>query len=373
MILQTFSEYIKEGGNVQIETSDGLFGADRIDLGVVRRSVAVGLIGDTLSAINKEFQRSSGIPLWNSDLFLSNKFLSGSSYHFFQVSSINDDDFIKVKSTIGDIDLQCDTNQSEMIKTFLVKSTGKRIGNATLIGFKESAGQLISLWNFQDMGINIQCDFELVEFDRNGFPTAFSQYSHSSAWEDLTLGVKGVFSKFLMQSLAAPKFKKMIIKAKTSRGKDKILTRDTHAFSVSLGLREKMIPVKDTDGNIIYWDGVPEYKELSTKESFGNTDMNFIFQYFFGIEPSAFELKQISSFVGTITLIKKNYERASWIKIVDEFIDKIWGDGAQGLYRGNPQLDLDDKTKAARYITAELGVDFDSYKSIIESYYKKYK
>lgn len=367
--MSSFKEFLLEGGNVQIGDEE----AQRIDLKTFSRSHVVAIVDDALDKINQAAKRITGIPLWNDKLFKSKKFLSGSAYHFFMTKSIPDKEFVDVKSSVGDIDTQCDVNQYALIKKFLDSANGQQYGDAKLIGYKESAGQLISLWKFSNLGINVQIDLELVEFDRSGNPTDWSQFSHSSAWDDLKRGIKGYHHKMLLQALDAPKFTKMIIKAKTSRGKDKVITRGTHSFSVSHGIREKMVPVTDDKGNTLYYDGLPSYKELSTKESLGNTDLNYIFQHFFGISPNASEIKDLSSFTGIVELVKKNYPRTDWVKICDEYIQRIWGSGAQGLYRGAPQLDLDEKNKGARYICTELGVDIKKYESTIQNYYKNYR
>lgn len=361
---------LSEGGNVVIGDEE----ATRLDLGLYNRSEAVKIINDALDKINNACESITGMPLWNKKLFKSKEFLSGSSGAFFQTNSIKDDEFVNVKSTIGDIDTQVDMNMKPIIEKFLDSIKGKKFGDATFIGYKDSGTQSITLWKFASFNdLNIQIDLEYVAFDENGFPTAWSAFSHSSAWADMKKGIKGVAHKYLMGALDAPRFKDMIVKAKTKRGKDKRLTRSTHSFSVSHGVREKMVPVTDDKGNIIYYDGLPQYKELSTKESFGNTDLAAIFNYFFGIEPSNEELEEMSSFVGVIELLKRHYSSSDNAKIVDAFANRLWGRSAQALYRGAPQLDLDEKSKALNYIAGELGVKASKFDNMKTAYYKNYK
>jgi hypothetical protein len=376
--LKSFSDFIfetsdtfiiQEGGNVVIDDIE----AERIDLKRFTRSEIVPVIDRTLDAINKKFEKEMGMPIWNENLFKSKLFLSGSAYHFFMTDSIKDDDFVAVKSTVGDIDTQCSASMSEIIKDFLDKNAGSKIGDAKFIGYKSSAGQYITLWKFEKYDLPVQIDMELVVFDEKGFPTAWSQFSHSSAWADLSKGMKGAAHKFLLQSLDSTKFFDVIIKAKTARGKDKVLNRGTHSFSVSHGIREKMVPVTGPDGEILYYDNLPQYKELSTSDSAGNTDLEYIFNHFFGISPSKKELEMMGSFVGTIELVKKHFKKPDWVKVADTFVNKLWGAGAQSLYRGNPQLDLDEKSKMVNYLCDALGIDPRTYTEISEKYYVNYK
>jgi len=361
---------LNEGGNVVIDQIE----AQRIDLTCVSRQESVKQIDETLQAFNQLFEKFSGMPLWTKKLFDSRQFLSGSSYAFFQTDEIPDDRFVCVKPTVGDIDTQVDILMKSMIDKFLKTIKGKTVGHAKFVGYKASGEQFITLWQFESFATNVQVDLELVPFDsKTGFPTAWSRFSHASAWADMEQGLKGVFHKYALGALDAPKFKDMIVKAKTARGKDKIMNRGTHSFSVSHGIRKKMEPVYDKAGNIVYYEGLPQYRELSTKESTGNTDLEFIFNHFFGVDPSQQELEQMGSFVGLIELIRKHYKPADWPKIVEAFTRKLWGKGSQGLYRGDPQRDLNEKTHALVFMAERLSVNPKQFEQIKTEYYKSYK
>lgn len=371
----SFKKFLQEqelllcGGNVEIETPDGVASAQKIDLQKIDRTEMVSLLSVGLDLINKAFEKRTGLPLWNDELFKSRKFLSGSAFHFFDLQTIDDEEFVKAKSTVGDIDTQISGSMATMVKEFLDDIKGKEFGPLRNIGYKPTGGQFISLWQCEKFDINIQIDLELVAFDSNGKPTEWSQFSHGSAWEDLKLGVKGVFSKYLYGSLTKPNTKKFILKAKTARGKDKIIDASEMSFSVSHGLRNKYSPNLTPDGIHIFEDGLPTYKELTTAQSNNIMDLIAIFTIFFGHQPSKNELDEMNSFVGTIRLIKQ-YLNEHKDKIVEAFVWKLWGNGAQLLYRADPIRDHQEKMIALKILCDELGADIKQFDDLINIYYK---
>jgi hypothetical protein len=281
-------------------------------------------------------------------------------------------DFVAIKKTVGDIDTQVDMNLESMLKTFLDESIGKNFNGNKFIGYKVSPGQFMSLWHVTELGINVQIDFELVEY-HEGSPTGWAQFSHSSAWEDLNSCIKGAFHKFLLQSILAPSAVDMVIKAKTSRGKDKFQTKAASVFSVSNGLRKKYEPVLDDSGNHMEHQGSKVYSELSTSESNGERDITKMYLEFFGAKAKLQDEELLWSFVGIIALIKKYKPQLEHKVIVDDFVERLWGKGAQGLYRGDPQTDLNEKGHAIKFICDELGVDINHYNNTKAEYYKNYK
>lgn len=365
----TFEQFLLEGGNVVIDDQE----AHRIDLKKFKRSEIIPLLLVGLDSISKTFEKDHGLPLWNENLFKSRNFLSGSAFHFFNLKKINDEEFVQVKSTVGDIDTQVDVNLMPMVEDFLTKNKGKKFGTLTLIGFKKSAGQHISLWKFDKFDINVQIDFEFVEFDSKGNPTPWAQFSHSSAWEDLKSGIKGVAHKYLMQAINAINLKEVIIRGKTSRSKDKIVKSSEKVFSVTHGLRTRLKPVLDDNMNHIHVDGLPVYQELSTAESDSTTNLETIFRIYFNRTPSKQDIEEMGSFLGLIRLIKKYIDPKDHKKIIDGFAYKLWGIKAQGLYRDDKERDFHEKMIMMKNLTNNLGGDINKYSDMIEKYYKSYK
>jgi hypothetical protein len=369
-VLKSFRRFVLEGGNVRLGDAE----AQRIDLTKLSRKEIVPVIDKGLSEINKAFSKSTGLYLWNDSLFKSKEFLSGSAFHFFDLKKIEDEKFSKVKQSVGDIDTQVDGNLEPFVEKFLNSGIeGETFGPLTFVGYKKSAGQFITLWTLVPYDINIQIDMELVEFDKTGKPTPWAQFSHSSAWEDMEQGIKGVAHKYLLRAMEAPNLKKVLIPAKTSRGKDKEILSSERAFSVTGGLRTKLSPIKDDSGKQIKTNDIPHYKEMSTAESPGNTDLDFIFKEWFGHSPSSDELKQFSSFTGLIDLIQKNLPKSSWKPIVTGFAYTLWGDSAQGLYRGDPDKDLNEKNVMIGVITKKLGGSVKDFDEMKKSFYARYK
>jgi hypothetical protein len=363
----TFKQFLLEGGNVQIDDQD----AERIDLTKHQRSEIAKKVEEALAAINAGFKKQMGKPIWSDALFKSKQFLSGSAFHFANLQ-IDDKTFTKHKPSVGDIDTQVDKDMDAELKDFLTKNKGKRFGPVKLIGFKTSAGQHITLWHLADPGINIQIDLEMVDFE-NGMPTEWSNFSHSSAWEDMTKGIKGVAQKMLLRALQAPKLKEVVIKAKTARGKDKETLSAMHAFSVTHGIRQKLKPALDDAGKQIKVNGKNAYHELSTSESAGETDLKKMFEYFFGKAPTTSDLKKFASFTGLIDLIKTKLPKSDWVKIADGFVNTLWGPAAQGLYRGDAKKDEEEKTAMIAMLCEELGVSISKYNKIKSEYYASYK
>lgn len=364
----TFKQFLLlEGGNVSIDDQD----ADRIDLSKLNRTKIVKKIDAGLHAINSAVKKDTGKAIWSDTLFKSKKFLSGSAFHFFN-NAIDDETFKKHKGSVGDIDTQVDKTQDAALKDWLTKNKGKSFGPFTLIGFKTSAGQHISLWKLTDEGINIQIDLEMVDFGEDDHPTEWANFSHSSAWEDMTQGVKGVAHKYLLRALDAPKLKDVVIKAKTARGTDKETKSSETAFSVTHGVRKKLKPVIGDDGKQVMVNGKPAYHEMSTAESKGDTSLPNIFKNYFGRAASADDIKKLGSFTGLLALINKTFKDGDKQKITDGFARTLWGPQAQGLYKGDAQKDAEEKNSMMKLLVKTLGTK-DSYDADRKEFYSNYK
>lgn len=359
---------LQEGGNVVIGDTP----AERIDLKTIDRKKVISEIGKALKAISDRYASFHGMPLWGDDLFKNKGFLSGSSLHLFN-TAIPDETFVKHKPTVGDIDTQVDGNQKKQIESFLKKlPPGEKVGNTLYVGYKPSGDQFITLWTIPSLGISVQVDLELVDFE-NGKPTPWSAFSHGSPWEDLSLGIKGVFQKYLLRAFQARTAKDVIIRAKTPRGKDKVIRKSDLAFSTK-GLRVRMTPVLDVQGNQTFKNGMPVYDEVDSATADYITDLDVLFTSFFGAKGSKAEVEQMSSFVGLIGLMKKYMSQTDQKKVLDGFVNVLWERGAQGLVRNDPRADYDTKIRAFDYITKELGIgSIDEFEALINSYYKGYK
>jgi hypothetical protein len=358
---------INEGGNVQIGDQE----AERIDLGKINRDEIIDTIEVVLDSINNKFKAEYGLPIWSGELFASKEFLSGSAFHFFDKLKPTAE-FKQYKNTVGDIDTMADKILAKEIEAFLNKHEGAKFGPAKLIGFKKSAGQLITLFQFDNPRINIQVDLEFVDF-LNGKPTEWSAFSHSSDWNDIKAGIKGVFQKYALRALSTRTLRDIIILKGKKETPTKVKSTDL-AFSVTAGLRVKIEPVMDGDEHR-HLDGLPVYREIPTASSTYVTELTSMFSMFFDKEPSKAELTKFGSFIGCVELVKEHFSLADQSKFILGFANTLWGMGAQGLYRGNPELDNKEKLVAFNKMVGILGNKFDhgEIEAMRAVYYKGYK
>jgi hypothetical protein len=371
---------IAEGGNLAI----GQHQADQINLQVTNRSVIVPVLNNVLNAINSGYAKSYKEPLWDPALLKSGEFLSGSSLHFFNVKGIPDETFVAKKPKVGDIDTQVDRDKVENLTAFLTAMQGKNLGPATLLGFQKGNEQYSSLWELSEFPIKVQIDLEFVAYDQ-GKPTAWSQFSHSSSWEDIQAGVKGVFHKFLIQSLASLSKKEFLLRKLVGRGKaraEQDVPEEDHmvSFAVSSkeggGLRAKYEPVYDEQGLPLIKDGLPVLRALPPENY--EQDIDKIFMTLFGDKLGPKQAKAMSkqfwSFTGLLNVMNQLLDDSEKQRVAESFIRKLFDKGAQGLYKGDPERDSAEKTAALNLMLKTLGVqapaDLEQMKADYKASYK---
>jgi hypothetical protein len=371
---------LKEGGNLSVGGHD----AQQIDLKVHNRSFIVPILDTLLNNINNAFAKTYKKPLWQPQLLQSKQFLSGSSLHFFNTKGITDQEFVSKKPKVGDIDTQVNKENEQELEQWLSTSQGKMVGNAKFLGFQRGNEQFSSLWELQDPPIKVQIDLEFVAFDKDE-PTPWSKFSHSSSWDDLNAGVKGVFHKFLIQSLASLSRKDFLLRKAVGRGKAKEIqdiptTDNMVSFAVSSkeggGLRAKYEPVLDANGQPVVVDGMPVMQALPA--SGYEQDIGKIFGSIFGTRLNPKQAAQLESkywsFVGLIDAMNTLVTPEEKQSVLSAFIDKIFGKGAQGLYKGDPERDSAEKSAALDLMINKLGVqapaDLEQMKQQYKAAYK---
>lgn len=363
--MRTFKVFLTEGGNVDL--GDGLE-ADRIDMTRLNRKDFVLSIVRALRLFSKEFKATT-----NFRLFGYKVWTSGSTEALFNLKGISDDDFRKHKPSVGDIDVQVDKNLQPYLSPFLGVARGKTYGDAKLLGAKESAGTSVSLWQFPRYNnIRVQVDFEYVDFAK-GRPTEWAKLSHSSSWQDMQQGVKGVFHKYIIQAIDARNLREVYLMS--PKGKSMKKTKITNiAFSVIRGVRLKYEPVLDDKGNHMQKEGLFVYKEQPTSQSNYVTDINEMFKILFGQYPTGQDLSNFNSFTGIAELIHKNFKRDEKAKILLGFAHSLWDTKrGQRMYRGDPNRDLAEKSVAFDILLklwkVNPGIDVEKMQ---REYYKAY-
>lgn len=342
-----------EGGNLSI----GQHQAQHLDLKVTKREIMVPKLNNLLLAIDSAYAQQYKEPLWGKKLLSTGKFLSGSSLHFFNVKGIPDEVFVEKKPTVGDIDTMVDKTKEQNLKQFLLDNNNKQIGPATLLGFQRGNEQFSALWELDDTPVKIQIDFEFVDFV-DGLPTEWARFSHSSAWEDLNRGIKGVFHKFLIRALTSLTAKTFMLKKLAGRGQlrkeeYKPTTDNLFSFSVSSkeggGLRAKYEPVIDpSTGQVEVKDGLP----VMTAAPASGYEQNIknIFTKIIGhkLKPNQIDTieKNFWSFTGLLQALNRILTNEEKQKVVDGFLNITIGVGSQGLYKNNPEKDIKEKMVA---------------------------
>ncbi len=353
-----------EGGNLVI----GDVEANKIDTS--QRASVVPILDNALSAINSAYAtQHGGKGIWNPKLLASKKFLAGSSFHFFNRTGISDEIFTQVKKTVGDIDTMIDANKRDDIVAWLSSlQPGAAIGPARFVGFDDKDPvQVLTMWSFPDIviqnnagkqfPINIQIDLEMKEFEKDE-PTTWSQFSTSSSWEDLSVGIKGVFHKFLIQSMTGLTAKEFMLRKLVGRGKARapqdIPTKDNmYSFAIKSkeggGLRPKYDPVIDpSTGKQEVVDGLPVYEPRATTGY--EKDLGKIFSTIFGTRMNPKELatekEKFWSFVGIAGLMKAHLTPEEQTEVVNSFLEKLFAPGAQGLYANDKEKDNQEKSAA---------------------------
>lgn len=367
---------IMEGGNLRLPSGDE---AGQIDLKVHDRSFIVPVLNNLLHNINNSFAKSTGGALWLPELLKNRKFLSGSSLHFFN-TDIPDEQFVKTKPLVGDIDTQVDKTLKDQITNWLDSVKGKSVGPAILLGYEHGNEQYSSLWQFNNPPIKVQIDLEFVDFEK-GEPTQWSQFSHSSNWDDLSAGIKGVFHKYLMRAFTTNTLKQRYIMTKTGKIQAKPVTSTDIAFAVSSGkgggMRRKYEPVMDTaTGEQLEKDGIPVFKEIPADQSDYVNDIDSMFEMIFGRSPKGDDAKKLWSFTGGVDLANKYLDNDAKDKLANGFILTLFGPQGQGLYRGNPERDKKEKLIALDYLIQNLGVSDNIVRDAevqADNYYAKYK
>ena len=175
--------------------------AEEIDLKIHDRDFMVGQLKKLLTAQNESFKQAYGRYIWEPKLLQSGKMFSGSSLQFFDVQSVNTQDFMnKLKKVkVGDIDTQVDQEIGDEITEWLKSVIGQKVGNGTFLGFNSS---LSSIWQLEDPPVRVQVDYELGPYDpETKAPTEWFAYSHSSHYDDMAAGIKGVFHKYINRAL----------------------------------------------------------------------------------------------------------------------------------------------------------------------------
>ena len=362
---------LKEGGNVSSQSPGwqgvpGKHQAQELDLHVHDRSYVQDVVSQMLHLINDAFARQFKEPLWHENSVETQKFLSGSTFQFMD-KKISDEDFIRVKPKVGDIDTQAPDKHANTIKQFLQNNLGKTLGTAKLLGYTPGNSQWVSLWEIQlkDLPVKIQIDFEYGAHDeKTGLPTEWQSYSHSSSWDDLSQNIKGVFHKYLDRALpythTSTKYVARVLKRSTKISDDPITDSD-YSFAVSGpgggGLSQKYVPYVDpATGKPMERDGVPVMQLLEPSSRKYVQNLKQQFEIFFGAKPNAKDQQLKNSFVGTVSLANKYLNDQEKVELFNRFLGICFEPGSQMISRDDPAKDRDIKFAAIDWMLEHINL-----------------
>jgi len=363
---------IMEGGNLELpnpEDPTKPHQADEINLKVHNRTYMVGLLNKMLHDISAVFQAKYKKSLWSANLLQSREFLSGSSLHFFNTNSISDEEFAKHKPKVGDIDTQVDAKLEAEVDEFLTAMTGKQIGDTTLLGFSRGTAQFNALFQFQDPPMKIQVDFEFGGYgEETNTPDDWFKFSHSSDWNDITAGIKGVFHKYLYRALAAGGSVQQAYVAKMQdRGKARAMVINPEPQMVSMlsfavsskqggGMSRKYVPYTDPETGESSRNGLPIVIEVDPKERTYIQNLSEQFEMIFGRKPEGNDSQLQQSFIGTLDLINKYIDPDRKPGIVQDFLDICFEIGGQMITKDDPTRDAQTKFAAIDVMLEKLGM-----------------
>ena len=356
------SQYLYEGGNLSIGDKK----ADEIDLKVHNRTYMVGLLDKLLNDIDGAFKARTKTPMWSPELLKSKQFLGGSSLHFFNTKGISDEEFVKNKPKVGDIDTQIDKNLEGQVEEFLNSITNKKIGDAVFLGFSRGNEQFNGLFEFENPPVKIQIDFEFGKYNpETNTPDDWYRFSHSSDWEDVKAGIKGVFHKYIYRALAKAAPSEKYIAKLAGAGKNRKMTvtgptsDSNFSFAVASsqggGARAKYKPYIDPEtGQPKEINGVPVMEPLSPKDSEYIQDLSKQFELFFGNSPNGDDSQLQQSFLGTLDLMNKYLDTNAKQTAVTEFLDIVFEPGAQMITANDPVRDREIKFAAVDAMLEKL-------------------
>jgi len=370
--------------------------ADKIDMRSVDRTTFKKDFVAAMIALDELHRSRFGEPIWpaktRNSVLSSGEAFNGSSEHLFS-NKVSDDDFSTHKPVVGDVDLTVPSERIESIFELLTDIEGQSITDkVSYVGQNRAASaghQINSLFAYsptqKSSPLFVQIDFEAVEYAA-GKPDEFSKFSHSSSWQDITVGVKGVFHKYLLRSLASMASTNPDVVLLTDKSPlqppEKIKVKKTTSpvtllsFSVDRGLRTTAVQQFLPDGSPVMVAGKLAYKEISTSDSTYVRTKTEIFSLLFGTVPSASELIQLDSFTGVLRLMKDHLDDGQVEEVyLDTVQEKLYGSG-QALDLSNPSADMSAKSAALTRFQEEfpfLKSHDNMLKDLQQKYYASYK
>lgn len=356
------------GGNARAlnrVTGKEFMQARKIKLKIFNRGQLVEEFKRMFVKLNDEFFRKYEEPIWEDfSIILDGSAFNGSSDAFFN-NDITDEEFVKYKPKVGDIDVTVPKEKlhrifellSEQENVWLTENilyVGQNKKDLSALGKKDQINSVF-MYKQHNHENPVQVDFEGVTYV-DGKPNEWAKFGHSSVWEDIKRGYKGVNHKYiLINATRAISIREDILiatdKAKIEKGVDVRIRKQRpgdiprmYAFSVSKGLRTKYEQQFYEDGDPVIVDGKEVFKEKPTSESVYIQTVKGIFEILFKNEPAIDDLAKMQSFTGVVDLMEKHFTEKE-VKDTFEYLVmlNLFGPVAQPLEVDDPKRDFNIK------------------------------
>lgn len=385
------------GGNATFINSYGdVLEADRIDLSKANRSKFTNKVIQLLKELNKKFYSKNKVNIWvDESKLVTGELFNGSSSFIFD-KNIPDSDILKYKNTSGDVDVIVPKELKQDVFDFLQTIQGKTIiDGVKFIGIANSkvfGETIICMFNISIDGyvVNAQIDFEFLPIDNDGKPSEWSKFSHSSSFDDVKLGLKGVGHKYLITAIVgASSVRDDIVIVTNKSTTSKYRLKKMHSlprmlkFSVDRGIRLAYDLMYNDDGTVFKIDGKDVYRELKTNESNFITTVREMYKLVFNrLDKNPEDENLFWSMKGVVKLMNKYMSKKDVQLTMDRLIEMLWGNGndkgtrsGQVLEERSYKRDFEVKNSIYSYLVDNLK-NYKPSKStqrIIDDYYDKFK
>jgi hypothetical protein len=145
------------------------------------------------------------------------------------------------------------------------------------------------------------------------------------------------------------------------------------------GMRTKYVPYNDpATGKPMIKNGIPVMLQVASGDSEYIQDLGQQYQMLFGQPGNEADQKLMWSFLGIIQLANKYLRADQRNSVATAFEEMLFGKGAQGLYKGDPKRDQQEKMVALSTMVKQLkGIDgntvINNAKQDAQTYYSTYK
>jgi YD repeat-containing protein len=211
----TAREYDSEGNIVASTWNGSVAQAKPIVFDeIVSRSEFINEAVSAIKVINKLHKDTTGDGLYDDSVFdflMSGYTFMGSSEFLFS-KEITDEEYNKYKKKTGDIDLLVPKTKISSLYSLLNNIKERPLTDKiTFVGHnKVTEAQIreeqingILEYSVPGRSFLFQIDFVFVPFDSEGKPFEEEKFLRGSSWADITMGVKGIGHKLLLQSLGS--------------------------------------------------------------------------------------------------------------------------------------------------------------------------